>query len=304
MENNLNLIKILTLVIILLAAFAAILYVYPYNAVNLSHSSQPNSTSNITNSVKLTNFLSRYDINLSGLSDKDLYYFYGGLPNNSIVFGCDYEILPLFPAVPLNETVTSSEYNSIIKDITLISMCSVENQTNCTSADDQLFNFIKGSMNYTEVSELFNLTYTEIESYYSEIVSSGLQNYSIVNPIKYDLKLFNASKNESSMIDSILKMKQMPVNIVFNGLGNMLDYANETPVYSPFQFQVFRLINATSCSYSTLFNVVVDPAYFSSSTYRDIYKGVGNATNICIVDGNNNCNTSELKELNASFYAN
>ncbi|MCL4376016.1 hypothetical protein M1558_00800 [Candidatus Parvarchaeota archaeon] len=296
MEND-AIIKVLLVTVILLAAFTSILYVYPFKPAAINQQ-------NITNSIKLQDFLSTYNINLSRLSDKDLYYFYGGLTNNSIIFGCNYEMVPSFPDIPLNSTVLQKEYNNIVKDITLVSMCSVENYTNCSSAEKQLYQFINESMNPLEIRQLFNLSYSQAKSYYTEIVNSGLQNYSITNPLKYDLKLFNESTNTSDMIKAILDMKQMAVNIVFNGNGNMLDYGNETGIYSPFQFQVYRLINASSCSYSKIFNLVVDPNYFSSNSYNYLYRNLGNYTNICIVNKENSCNSSEMKNLNLSFYAN
>jgi hypothetical protein len=76
------------------------------------------------------------------------------------------------------------------------------------------------------------------------------------------------------MIKTILKMKQMTVNIVFNGNGKILNYENETGIYSPFQFQVYRLINASQCSYSKIFNIVVNPDYFSSPSYIYLYKSL------------------------------
>ncbi|MCL4373045.1 hypothetical protein M1384_03210 [Candidatus Parvarchaeota archaeon] len=296
MENDAT-IKVLLVTIVLLAAFTAILYVYPFKPAVINQQ-------NITNSIKLQNFLSTYNINLSRLSDKDLYYFYGGLTNNSIIFGCDYEMEPFFPYLPLNSTILQKEYNSILKDITLISMCSVENYTNCSVAEKQLYQVINESMTPAQIEQLFNLSYSQADSYYAEIVNSGLQNYSITDPLKYDLKLFNESTNISDMINTILDMKQMTVNIVLNGNGNMLDYGNETGVYSPFEFQVYRLINASSCSYSKIFNLVVDPNYFSSNSYNYLYRSLGNYTNICIVNKRNSCNSSEMKNLNLSFYAN
>ncbi len=296
MENDAT-IKVLLVTIVLLAAFTAILYVYPFKPAVINQQ-------NITNSIKLQNFLSTYNINLSRLSDKDLYYFYGGLTNNSIIFGCDYEMEPFFPYLPLNSTILQKEYNSILKDITLISMCSVENYTNCSVAEKQLYQVINESMTPAQIEQLFNLSYSQADSYYAEIVNSGLQNYSITDPLKYDLKLFNESTNISDMINAILDMKQMTVNIVLNGNGNMLDYGNETGVYSPFEFQVYRLINASSCSYSKIFNLVVDPNYFSSNSYNYLYRSLGNYTNICIVNKRNSCNSSEMKNLNLSFYAN
>lgn len=296
MENDAT-IKVLLVTIVLLAAFTAILYVYPFKPAVINQQ-------NITNSIKLQNFLSTYNINLSRLSDKDLYYFYGGLTNNSIIFGCDYEMEPFFPYLPLNSTILQKEYNSILKDITLISMCSVENYTNCSVAEKQLYQVINESMTPAQIEQLFNLSYSQADSYYAEIVNSGLQNYSITDPLKYDLKLFNESTNISDMINAILDMKQMTVNIVLNGNGNMLDYGNETGIYSPFEFQVYRLINASSCSYSKIFNLVVDPNYFSSNSYNYLYRSLGNYTNICIVNKRNSCNSSEMKNLNLSFYAN
>ena len=297
MEND-RVIKTLLVVVVLLAAFTAILYVYPFKPAFVS------SQQNLTNGIKLQNFLSNYNINLSSLSDKDLYYFYGGLSNNSIVFGCNYEMAPAFPYVLLSSPVLQTTYENLVKDIGLLSMCSVENNTNCTTAESQLYQFINESMNSTQIKQLFNLSYSQIKSYYAEIVDSGLQNYSIVNPLKYDLRLFNGSTNTNDMINAILKMKQMTVNIVFGRNGKILDYANETGIYSPFQFQVYRLINASSCSYSKTFDIVVDPAYFSSPTCSYLYKGLGNYTNICIVNSRNSCNASEMKSLNMSFYAN
>ncbi|MGC8533034.1 MAG: hypothetical protein ACP5MV_00145 [Candidatus Parvarchaeum sp.] len=297
MENNATM-KALLVTVILLAAFTAILYVYPLKPIAV------NNQQNVTNSIKLEDFLSSYKINLSRLYDKDLYYFYGGLSNNSVIFGCNYEMEPAFPSVPLNSTVLQNEYNNVIKNMALISMCSVENITNCSNAEEQLYNFINESMTKTQIKQMFNLSRSEVESYYAEIVDSGFQNYSIVDPLKYDLKLFNESTNISSMIKTVLMMKQMPVNIVFNGNGKILDYENETAVYSPFQFQVYRLINATKCSYSKIFNVVVDPGYFSSPSYAYMYKSLGNYTNICIINSKNSCNASEMKNLNMSFYAN
>jgi hypothetical protein len=211
---------------------------------------------------------------------------------------------PFFPYLPLNSTILQKEYNSILKDITLISMCSVENYTNCSVAEKQLYQVINESMTPAQIEQLFNLSYSQADSYYAEIVNSGLQNYSITDPLKYDLKLFNESTNISDMINTILDMKQMTVNIVLNGNGNMLDYGNETGVYSPFEFQVYRLINASSCSYSKIFNLVVDPNYFSSNSYNYLYRSLGNYTNICIVNKRNSCNSSEMKNLNLSFYAN
>ena len=300
MENNAT-IKVLLVTVILLAAFTAILYVYPFKpAVIINQINQQN----ITNSIKIQDFLSSYNINLSRLSDRDLYYFYGGLSNNSIVFGCKYEIEPSFPDIPLNSSILQKRYNQVIKDMVLVSMCSVENYTNCSEADKQLYQFINESMSTTEIKQLFNLSYSEAKNYYAEIVYSGLQNYSITNPLKYDLRLFNQSKNTSDMINAILDMRQMTINIVFNGNGKMLDYGNETGFASPFQFQVYRLINASSCSYSKIFNLVVDPNYFSSNSYSYIYKSLGNYTNICIVNKENSCNSSEMKNLNLSFYVN
>lgn len=297
MENNATM-KALIVVVILLAAFTAILYVYPLKPITV------NNQQNVTNSIKLEDFISSYKINLSRLYDKDLYYFYGGLSNNSIIFGCNYEMEPAFPYIPLNSTVLQNEYNNVIKNMALISMCSVENITNCGNAEKQLYNFINESMTAKQIKQMFNLSRSEVESYYAEIVDSGFQNYSIVDPLKYDLKLFNESTNISDMIKTILMMKQMPVNIVFNGNGKLLDYGNETAVYSPFQFQVYRLINASQCSYSKIFNLVVDPSYFSSPSYAYMYKSLGNYTNICIMNSKNSCNASEMKNLNMSFYAN
>lgn len=296
MENN-AILKALLVTVVLLAAFTAILYVYPFKPVITNQQ-------NLTNNIKLQDFLSNYNINLSSLSDKDLYYFYGGLTNNSMIFGCSYEMEPSFPDVPLNSTVLQLEYNNILRDMALVSMCSVENYTNCTSAENQLYQFINESMNSTEITQLFNFSYSQAKDYYAAIVDSNLQNYSIVDPLKYDLKLFNESTNTSGMIKAILDMKQMTVNLVFNGNGKLLDYKNETGIYSPFQFQVYRLINASSCSYSKIFNLVVDPNYFSSDSYNYLYKGLGNYTNICIINSGNSCNSSEMKKLNMSFYAN
>ncbi|MCL4362795.1 hypothetical protein M1585_04915 [Candidatus Parvarchaeota archaeon] len=297
MENNATM-KALLVLVILLAAFTAILYVYPLKPVTV------NNQQNITNGIKLEDFLSSYNINLSRFSDKDLYYFYGGLSNNSVVFGCDYEMEPVFPYIPLDSTVLQNEYNNVIKNMALISMCSVENFTNCSNADEQLYNFINDSMTPTQIKQMFNLSYSQAKSYYADIVNSGFQNYSIVDPLKYDLKLFNESTNISDMIKTILKMKQMTVNIVFNGNGKILNYENETGIYSPFQFQVYQLINASQCSYSKIFNIVVNPDYFSSPSYIYLYKSLGNYTNICIVNSKNSCNSSEMKNLNMSFYAN
>ena len=297
MENN-KVIKTLLVIIILLATFTAILYVYPFKPITIS------SQQNITNVVKLQDFLSTYNINLSGLSDRDLYYFYGGLSNNSIIFGCNYEMEPAFPYLPINSSILQSEYNGLITDMALVSMCSVENYTNCTTAENQLYQFINKNLNSTQIGQLFNLSYSQAESYYTEIVDSGLENYSIVDPLKYDLKLFNSSINTSDMIKAILEMKQMTANIVFNKQGTMVDYANETAIYSPLQFQVYRLINASKCGHSKIFNLVVAPNYFSSASYDHLYKSLGNYTNICIVNSGNNCNASEMKKLNMSFYAN
>ena len=297
MESN-TVIKVLMILVILLAAFTAILYVYPYK-INFVNTAQ-----NMSNNVKLGDFLSSYNINLSKLSDKDLYYFYGGLSNNSIVFGCNYEMEPLAIALPVTSALLQTEYNNVIRDISLISMCSVENYTNCTVAEKQLYQFVNKSLNSSEISQLFNFSYSQAQAYYSEIVASGLQNYSVVNPLKYDLKLFKNSTSESGMINALLKMKEMTINIVFQGNGKILDYGNETGIYSPFQFQVYKLINATSCSDSKIFNIVVDPAYFSSPTYRYIYNGFSNYTNICIINKDNSCSASEMEKLNMSFYAN
>lgn len=297
MESN-TVIKVLMILVILLAAFTAILYVYPYK-INFVNTAQ-----NMSNNVKLGDFLSSYNINLSKLSDKDLYYFYGGLSNNSIVFGCNYEMEPLAIALPVTSALLQTEYNNVIRDISLISMCSVENYTNCTVAEKQLYQFVNKSLNSSEISQLFNFSYSQAQAYYSEIVASGLQNYSVVNPLKYDLKLFKNSTSESGMINAMLKMKEMTINIVFQGNGKILDYGNETGIYSPFQFQVYKLINATSCSDSKIFNIVVDPAYFSSPTYSYIYNGFSNYTNICIINKDNSCSASEMEKLNMSFYAN
>jgi hypothetical protein len=298
MENNHNTIRILTLTVILLAAFLAILYVYPFKPAVI------NAQQNVTNGIKLQDFLSSYNINLSRFSDSDLYYFYGGLQNNSIVFGCSYELEPAFPAIPLNSSVAQNEYNSVVRDMTLLSMCSVENKTNCSAAEKQLYSFINGSINATRVQQLFNFTYSEMTGYYRAIVNSGYGNYSITNPLKYDIGLFNSSTNKEEEINAILEMKQIPVNIVFGNDGKLLDYANETGIYSPFQFSVYRLLNASACSYSNIFNVVVDPSYFSSPAYSYIYKNLGNITNICIKSGTNSCSPGEMKNLNMSFYAN
>ncbi len=297
MENNATM-KALLVLVILLAAFTAILYVYPFKPVTV------NNQQNITNGIKLEDFLSSYNINLSRFSDKDLYYFYGGLSNNSVIFGCNYEMEPAFPYIPLNSAVLQNEYNNVITNMALISMCSVENVTNCSKAYEQLYNFINESMTPMQIKQMFNLSYSQVKSYYADIVNSGFQNYSIVDPLKYDLKLFNESTNISDMIKTILNMKQMTVNIVFNGNGKILNYENETGIYSPFQFQVYRLINASQCSYSKIFNIVVNPNYFSSQSYSYLYKSLGNYTNICIVNSKNSCNSSEMKNLNMSFYAN
>lgn len=302
MEND-KIIKLLLVTVILLAAFTAILYVYPLKS-SLIFKPQAVNQQNITNGIKINDFLSTYNINLSRLSDKDLYYFYGGLNNNSIIFGCRYEMEPSFPEIPVNSTILKEKYNNIIRDMALISMCSVENYTNCSNAEKQLYQFINESMNPTEIKQFFNLSYSEVESYYSEIVNSGFENYSIADPLRYDLKLFNESTNTSDMINAILDMKQMAVNIVFNGKGSVLNYGNETGIASPFQFQVYRLINASSCNYSKIFNLVVDPNYFSSDSYNYLYKSLGNYTNICVINKENNCNSSEMKNLNLSFYVN
>ncbi len=298
MENNQKLLRTLILIVIMLATFAAILYVYPFNPVTFS------VQTNGTNSAKLSGFLSNYKINLSSLSDKDLYYFYGGLPNNTIVFGCNYEFSPVFPSSALLSGTLENQYSQIVTDIATTSMCSVENKTNCTVAYSQLSNLISRTMNFTELEAIFNSTYSGIKNYYGEIVSSGLENNTIVNPLKYDIQLFNSSKNESSMISAILRMKQMTANIVFTGSGKILNYGNETAVYGPFQFPVYGLINATPCSYSKIFNVVTDPSFFESQTYTSIYKSLGNYTNICILTSSNSCNSTEMKKLNMSFYAN
>lgn len=297
MESN-SVIKVLIVLVILLAAFTAILYVYPFKPTFI------NNTQNLSNSIKLGDFISSYNINLSMLSDKDLYYFYGGLSNNSIVFGCNYEMEPLAPTIPINSSEVQKEYSDILRDISLVSMCSVENYTNCTAAESQLYQFIDNKLNSTEIIQLFNITYSQMKAYYSEIAASGLQNYSIVNPLKYDLNLFKNSTNYSDIINSLLKMKQMTINIVFQGNGHIFNYNNETGIYSPFQFQVYRLINATSCSYSKIFNLIVDPSYFSSPAYSYVYKDLGNYTNICIVNKGNSCSQNEIEKLNISFYAN
>ncbi len=298
MENNHSIIRMLILTVVLLAAFLAILYVYPFKPAVI------NAQQNVTNGMKLQDFLSSYNINLSRLSDSDLYYFYGGLQNNSIVFGCSYELEPAFPTIPLNSSVAQEQYNNIVRDMTLLSMCSVENKTNCSAAENQLYDFINGSRNAKQVQQLFNSTYSEMTGYYRAIINSKYGNYSIIEPLKYDIGLFNASTNKGEEINAILEMKQMPVNIVFGNGGNILDYANETGIYSPFQFPVYRLLNASACSYSNIFNVVVDPSYFSSPTYGYSYKNLGNVTNICIKSGANSCSSSEMKKLNMSFYAN
>ncbi len=298
MEGDYRLIKALTITVILLAAFTAILYVYPSSIMTLS------SQQSLANGLKLQNFLSAYRINLTSLSERSLYYFYGALPNNSIVFGCNYEMLPAFPSAPLDSALLQSDYNSILRDMALSSMCSVENATNCSAAYAQLHGFMNKSMNSSQIKSLFDLVYSEISGYYGEIVGSGFGNSTIAGPVRYDVGLFNSSKNSSARINALLKMKQMPVNIVFDGRGKMLGYSNETAIYGPFQFQVYKLINATVCGYSNVFNVVIDPSYFSSPSYRYIYDGAKNVTNVCIVRGGNACGQPEMKNLNMSFYAN
>lgn len=303
MEFNVNTLKTMTVVIILLAAFAAIIYSYPLRPFVFSHATNNNS-SNITNSIKLSNFLARYNINLSKLSDKDLYYFYGGLQNNSIIVGCNYELYPSIPSGQIPSNSLQKEYENILKDIAASSICSVNNYTNCNNYDENLSSFIEKSMNSTQIGELFNYTYAQIKGYYSEINASGLKNNTIVLPLKYDIKLFNSSKNTSMEVNAIVKMKQMPINIVFYNNGSIFDYKKEVGVYGPFQFPVYRLINASSCSPSTIFNIVVNPRSFSSKTYTSLYKSLGNYTNICIITGSNNCNSTEMRNLNMSFYAN
>ncbi|EFD92948.1 MAG: hypothetical protein BJBARM5_0322 [Candidatus Parvarchaeum acidophilus ARMAN-5] len=298
MESNLAVLKILIVIVIFMAAFAAILYVYPFGQTNLL------SNTNNTNAVKLSAFLSSNNINLNNLSDKDLYYFYGGLSNNTIIFGCNYELYPSFSLSNLLPNSEKSEYQNIITDMALDSMCSVENTTNCTAAYKGIISFINNSMNSTLINSIFNSTYKEITNYYSEVNASGFGNLSIVEPLRYDIALFKSSKNISSKINAIVKMKEFPVNILFYSTGKMFNYYNETGIYGPFQFPVYKLINATSCNTSKIFNIVTDPKYFSSSIYTGLYKSLGNYTNICIITKSNNCNTSEMKSLNMSFYAN
>jgi hypothetical protein len=176
-------------------------------------------------------------------------------------------------------------------------MCSVENTTNCTAAYKGIISFINNSMNSTLINSIFNSTYKEITNYYSEVNASGFGNLSIVEPLRYDIALFKSSKNISSKINAIVKMKEFPVNILFYSTGKMFNYYNETGIYGPFQFPVYKLINATSCNTSKIFNIVTDPKYFSSSIYTGLYKSLGNYTNICIITKSNNCNTSEMKSL-------
>lgn len=297
MEVNQSTLMILTIIVVLLAVLTVLLYVYPFNPIV---SVQTNSS----NFVKLSNFISKYNINLNNISDKDLYYFYGGLGNNTVVFGCNYEIYPKFPTAGLPSNTIESKYQNLLQDMTLNSMCSVENQTNCTYADAGLTTFIKGSMNSTMIIELFNLTYSDIRNYYEELNASGFGNNPLVGPLKYDIKLFNSSGNTSQMINAIVDMKQMTANIAFYTNGSLLNYRLETQIYSPFQFPVYKLINATSCAVSNIFNLVIDPATFSSPTYSSIYRNLGSYTNICILTNSNKCNSTELNKLNMSFYAN
>ncbi len=301
MESNQKTLSILVVAVIFLAAFTAILYVYPYKPVNFT--AHANVTNN-TNSIKLADFLSDYSINLTKLSDKDLYYFYGGLNNNSIVFGCNYEFSPSFLSSPLLSGQSLIEYEGILRDAALDSICGVENQTNCTAVYKNLTSFIQNNLNSTQIEELFNATYAGMKSYYDELNASGYANLSIVNPLKYDLKLFNSSRNKTAIISAIVKMKEMPVNIVFEPDGKLFGYGNETGIYGPFQFQVYKLLNATACSETTIFNLVTDPSFFSSQYYKSIYSSLGNYTNICIYTDSNQCNSTEMKALNLSFYAN
>ena len=61
MENNHSIIRMLILTVVLLAAFLAILYVYPFKPAVI------NAQQNVTNGMKLQDFLSSYNINLSRL---------------------------------------------------------------------------------------------------------------------------------------------------------------------------------------------------------------------------------------------
>ncbi len=288
----------LTIALFAVAVFLAVAVAFMY--VNYSYKSGL-LVQQDANRLAQSLFVGEYSIpNITSVNA-----FYGSQVNNSIVFGCNYVIVPAFPQLPSQYfgTPSGSEYASIVKDTGLLSMCEVANISICARARDNLSVLIS-TLNASDIEEMYNQTAFEVYSLYSELLASNLSSLPSAAPVVYDARLVNSTKfgNETNMIGTILSLKELGQNTMLFGNGSVV--SNDVSFYGPFTFRTFHLLNATACdSPAHIFNIVTNESAFLNPVYASLYSGLGaDVTNICSVTATNTCNSSEMEAINASFY--
>ncbi len=280
-----------TFVLILILGF-----VYLYQPASALHS----TTS--ANTLEYNAFMQENNLpNYTGL-----FQLYGSPSNDSIVFDCKYEITPQLIQIPsaIQNSSAAASYDSLSADMGILSFCSVNNTiSSCSSAYDAIKNYMLNQLNSTDVSSIYNQTYYNFQSFYITANESGVLNFSYFNPLRYDAGILTKNPgNESVMIKKILSIQELPEDILLDKNGSVL----KSDVYAigPFQFKLKYIPAAQNCSTGTkVFNLIVDSSAFESQAYSSIYRDIGgNITNICVKTQYNQCNASEMKSINASFY--
>ena len=231
-----------------------------------------------------------------------LFNFYGSPSNNSIVFDCRYEITPQLLNIPAGYSNQTAEslYNSITADIGIATFCSVnESLPLCSQAYKNLSNYMINDMNYSYLYAIYNQTRASFYSLYLAANSSGIANLSIFNPVKYDINLLNSTQpNTSAIVSALLNLKELPESVLLEENGSVAK--SDVYAFGPFQFKLKYIPAARSCN--AVFNLMVQPSS-ETPAFSQISASLSRkTTNICVQTPENQCNSSEMSRLNASFY--
>ena len=286
--KNENKLSVILLALIILFSILILLMYLPHSNIKPTQSK---------NTLAEINFLETYDYkNLSAF--ENLILLNG---SNELIFGCNKVLLPVYPIPPL-ENQTEIKLMSLY--ITQNAICGINNLTyNCTNVENRLYNLTYPIINKSLVFEFFNETKEGIIHEYQDMINiSKKQNVSmpqyISSPLNYDIKILNNTQNTtSSMLTTLIKLKQVPSVININGALP----AEGMPVYfmSPFfYFPAFK-----GCGNGTVFNLILNENESLSPEYLDILamKNI-NLTNICIKYSGNPCNETEMNSTKSAFY--
>ncbi len=305
---------ILAVILFLCTFFTILVYFYP--PINLNpfsnNGSGVNGTAthvNSANSLAEAAFLGRYGFS----TGTNLAGFYNLTNNNEMIINCKYGIVPQFYTIPpllaMENASVFSLYNMIVSNVGKYTLCSLYNNiSGCVAVKDSLYTLTDKYLNYSLAASVFNQTKTYIDGYYASLLSeinppSSVNSSSIFAPFIYDVNLLNSTNSsESSMINALINLKQMPLEVLETLNGSAITFPFSLSV--PFEFPVYSYPLAPACN-STLniFNMISNISDFKTQTYSGIYNNMAaNVQNICVNNSNNMCTMANTNNLNVSFY--